>query len=142
MKFAQLPLAKPADATVAFAMLAARSQDESPPVPDEIFVTVIRGGRLQSDLLYVADAPVGRKFAAIPACTEVRHKQQKVADGAYAAYQAGGNKDDKLFDRYTALREEADTVFRRCFAEQASRQPAFAAAVKQAQSLLDSLPSR
>lgn len=136
MKFAQLPLAPPAGATVAFAMLAARSQDQAPPVPDEIFVTVMRGGRL-----YVANAPVGRKFAAVAACTEVRRRQEKAADAALAAYTAGKSKDEKLLDRSTALREEADAVFLRCFAKEAARQPAFAAAVKQAQGLLDSLPS-
>jgi hypothetical protein len=137
MRYAELPLAKRANARIAFAMLAARSQDNSPPVPDEIFVTTMQGGRL-----FVANAPLRGRFVAIRACDEVRRRQERLADEAYAVYQAGGNKDEKQFDRSTALREQADTLFLRCFAREAPKQAAFAGAVKQAQALLDSLPAR
>ncbi len=135
MKFALIPLRPPARAAFAFAMLAARSQDNSPPAPDEIFVTLLRGGRL-----YVADAPVQRKFDLIAQCDQVRRAQEKKADDIDAAYRAGGSKDDKLFDQYTAARAAADTLFLGCYAERAPKQSAFAPAVAQAQALLDSLP--
>jgi hypothetical protein len=137
MRFAELPLARPATAKFLFAMLAARSQDEAPRAPDEIFVTVMQGGRL-----FVASAPVRRKFAAVPACDAIRRRQLKAAEAAYDAYAAGGLKDEKQFDRSTSLRRQADTLFLRCFSGEAAKQPAFAAATKQAQSLLESLPLR
>lgn len=137
MKFARLPVGKPANATFTFAMLAARSQDNSPPTPDEIFVAVVQGVRI-----YIADAPVERKFAEIPACNQIRKDQETKADAVYAVYEKAEKKDEKLSDQSTAAREEADTLFLRCYAERAANQPAFAQAVTQAQSLLERLPLR
>jgi hypothetical protein len=137
MKFVLLPLAKPTSAKITFAMLAARSQDASPPTPDEIFLTVMQGGRV-----FVAHAPVRRKFVPVLGCAEARRKQEKAADDAYAADEAAGKTDDKPFNRYAAMREDAEVQFLRCFAGQATKQAAFADAVKQAQALLESLPLR
>jgi hypothetical protein len=137
MKYAQVPLRAPARASFSFAMLAARSQDDSPPAPGEIFVTLVQAGRVT-----VANAPVARPFAQIPYCNQLRIDQEKKADAVYAVYEKGEKKDEKLFDRYTAARAAADTLFLRCYAKRATRQPAFAAAVKQAQALLESLPVR
>jgi hypothetical protein len=137
MNFAQIPVGKPANTKFVFAMLAARSQDNSPPTPDEIFVTVVQGGRV-----YVANTAVQRKFVAIAACDQIRHDQEKKSDDVYANYQASDPKDEKLFDQYTSARAAADTFFLRCYAEQGLKQPAFSPAIAQAQSLLDSLPLR
>lgn len=137
MSFAQIPVRKPVNAKVTFAMLAARSQDNSPPTPDEIYVALVQSGRV-----FVANAPVQHKFDQVPACDDVRRNQEKGADDAYALYLAGDKKDEKLLDQYTELRQEADTLFLRCFAEHAPTQEAFAVAVIQTQSLLDDLPLR
>jgi hypothetical protein len=81
-------------------------------------------------------------IAKFRALDDVRRNQEKGADDAYALYLAGDKKDEKLLDQYTELRQEADTLFLRCFAEHAPTQEAFAVAVIQAQSLLDDLPLR
>jgi hypothetical protein len=135
MKFTQIPVRAPSGATYTFAMLAARSQDDSPPAPDEIFVALVQGGRV-----YVAYTNVARKFATVPACDAVRQAQETKSDAIYTRYQAADPKDEKLFDQYTAARELADTLFLRCYAEKAGKQAAFAPALQQAQALLESLP--
>jgi hypothetical protein len=137
MQFTKLPLRAPAKTTFLFAMLAARSQDASPAAPDEIFVTLVQGGRV-----FVANTPLEKKFAAVPACDQVRQAQEKKADAMYERYEATERKDEKLFDQYTAAREEADTLFLRCYADAGLKQAAFAPAVKQAQAFLDTLPLR
>ena len=137
MRFAPMTIAKPANATFVYAMLAARSQDDNPPTPDEIFVTVVQDGRI-----YLANAQVQEKFKQIPVCNDVRKEQGKKADNALAAYQAADKKDEKKMDEFSAMREQADVLFLRCFATRASGQPAYAAAIRQAQSLLERLPLR
>ncbi len=46
MRFAELPIRKPASAAFAFAMLAARSQSEVPATADEVFIATAQGGRV------------------------------------------------------------------------------------------------
>jgi hypothetical protein len=46
MRFAELPIRKPAGAAFAFAMLAARSQSEVPATADEVFIATAQGGRV------------------------------------------------------------------------------------------------
>ena len=130
MRFAPITLAKPATATFVYAMLAARSQDNSPPTPDEIFVALVQSGRV-----YVANSHLQTKFKQIPACDDVRKEQEKKA-------AAADKKDEKQIDASIAMHEQADVLFLKCFAARAAAQPAFAAASKQAQALLESLPSR
>lgn len=137
MRFAPMTLAKPADAAFVYAMLAARSQDNSPPTPSEIFVTLVQGGRV-----YLANAQLQTKFKQIPACDDVRKEQEKKAEAAFAVYQATDKKDEREFDAYSAMREQADALFLKCFAARAAGQPAFAAASQQAQSLLERLAVR
>ena len=63
-KYVELPVAKPAKAKLAFAMLVARSQDLGPRTPDELIVTVVRGGRV-----FVVSAPANasdRSDAGLP----------------------------------------------------------------------------
>jgi hypothetical protein len=136
MKYAELPVAKPAKASFAYAMLVARSQDVSPRVPDEVIVSVVGAGRV-----FVVSAPANAKINPIPACQEIRRRaERKTATAREAA--ASEPNDDRLPETSTRPEEEGDAVFRRCFAERAKRERFYAALTKQAQALVDRLPSR
>ncbi len=136
-RYAELPVAKPAKAGFAFAMLAARSQDIGPRTPEEVIVSVVQAGRV-----FVVSAPANAKVDPIPACEEVWREYQGKADSIFSAYTASDPKDDKLLAEHTQLQEEGDAAFRRCFAERARNEGFFAKLVEQAQALVDRLPLR
>ena len=131
VRFAELPIRKPAGAAFAFAMLAARTQDRAPDKADEIFVAVAQGGKV-----FVANTKEFNAIGPIPACAGGRSGGKKAGK---AAPDDGG--DDKP-PGDAALKGNAETEFLRCFAEQAAQQPGFAAAVQAAQALIDRLPAR
>lgn len=132
-RFAELPIAKPEDTQLAFAMLDLRAQDETgSALPNEIIVAVVRDSRL-----YVANTPVAAKVAQLPACEQVWRDYDARSKEAEAAYQASSRKDDKLFERSSKLQEEGSKAFRRCFAERAKDAAFFAESTKQAQELIE-----
>jgi hypothetical protein len=137
MKFAELPIAKPAKARFAFAVLVARAQDFGLRTPDEIIVSVVQGGRV-----FVVSAPASVKVKQIPACRAIWEAAERKTAAAREAYAVSEPKDDKLSDQTTRLEEEGDAVLRRCFAQRAKRERFYAALTKQAQALVDRLPSR
>ena len=53
VKFAPLPIARPAGATFAFAMLAGRTQSEMPDAAGEVIVAAIANGKV-----YVAEGSI------------------------------------------------------------------------------------
>ena len=116
MRFAELPIRKPAGAAFAFAMLAARSQDDAPAKADEIFVAMAQGGRVFIAFTKELDA-----IGPIASCDQIK---------------------SDLVKKSEALRDKADTEFLRCFAEKASQQNGFAGAVTAAQALIARLPLR
>ncbi|WP_162826810.1 hypothetical protein [Pseudolabrys taiwanensis] len=113
-KFVALPVMKPDEATFAFAMLAARSQDAVPAKADEVFVTVSYGGRV-----YLACGKASAAIGPIGVCERIRRESQTKSE----AEQAKDERD-----------------FLRCFAERAPREPAFGTALKDAQDLIGRLP--
>ncbi len=115
MRFAELPIHKPASAAFAFAMLAARSQSDAPAKADEIFVATAQGGRVFIGYTSEFDA-----VGPIAACDKIH---------------------SDLMSKSAALSDKADTEFLRCFAEQASKQKGFAGAAAAAQALMDRLPT-
>jgi hypothetical protein len=108
VKFSSLPIAKPAGASFAFAMLAGRTQSEIPDAADEVIVAAIANGKV-----YVAEGSITPKVK-IAACIA-----QKKAEPI----------DEKV-------RENSEAAYARCFAQRAPQQPSFAQATKQAQALL------
>jgi hypothetical protein len=136
-KYAELPLARPAQAKFAFAMLAARSQDLGPRAPDELIVSVVKDGRV-----FVVTAPANAKVDPVPGCERIWRDASRNAAKAHEAYVASGLKDEKLFEQSTRIEEEGDVAFRRCFAQQAKGRSFVVSLTKQAQGLVDSLPSR
>lgn len=136
-KYVELPVAKPANAKLAFAMLAARSQDIGPRTPDELIVSVLRDGRL-----FVVTAPANAKVDPMPACQKLWRDALRNAAKAHAAYVASGLKDKKLFEQSTRIEEEGDAAFHRCFVQQAKGRSFVTALTRQAQGLIDRLPAR
>ncbi|MDR3463833.1 MAG: hypothetical protein P4L76_16110 [Beijerinckiaceae bacterium] len=132
-KFADLPVNAPG-ATIATVLLVQRRQDVVLSVPDELMASVVRG-----DVVFVAAQSLLGKVPPIPACDEIWHSHEKKRDEAMAAYNASGLKDEKQFDRATALEAQGDVAYRQCFAARFKDQAASAAALRQAQALVETL---
>jgi hypothetical protein len=124
-KYAELPITKPAAASVAVAVLGLRGNGDIKGPPSEIDVVVIQGEKV----FFIATSDAV-KTAEIPACEKVW--KQMLAKPI-----------DKKDPRGDMTREDdAMTALTECFAKQAPSQSWFAAAVKKAQSQLELLPLR
>jgi hypothetical protein len=77
VKFALLPIAKPAGATFAYAMLAGRTQSEIPDASDEVIVAAIAKGKV-----YIAEGSIAPKVT-VAACVADK-KAMPDNDEAYA----------------------------------------------------------
>ena len=123
--YAELPITKPAGASVAAAALGVRGNGGLKGPPDEIDVVAIQG-----DKVYFLAATETVKTAPIPACEKVWKQMM-------------AKPIDKKDPRGDMTREDnAMTAFTACFAKEAPSQGWFAAVVKKAQSQLDLLPLR
>jgi hypothetical protein len=127
--FNSLPVAKPASATFAYAMLAGRTQSEVPDAADEVFVSALAGGKA-----YVVWGSI-RPEVKIPACMAIRDGFNKRSTEAFEKFQRK-EISQKTYDKMGNLRQQGEDAFKRCFTERAPKQPAFAEATKQAQALL------
>jgi hypothetical protein len=135
--FAPLPVAKPAWARTAFAVLAIRTQDLVGSTPDEMDIVVVGAERA-----YAVTAKLEVAVGAIAACEKAREQLKAQAKAVWAAYERSGKKNEALSDKATKLEEQSDTAYVQCFATHARDANGFAAAVKQAQSLIDLLPAK
>ncbi|KJC53753.1 hypothetical protein UB31_07015 [Bradyrhizobium sp. LTSP849] len=124
-KYAELPITKPASASVAVAVLGLRGNGDIKGPPSEIDVVAIQG-----DKVFFLAASDAVKTAEIPACEKVW--KQMMAKPI--------NKKDPRGDM--TREDNAMTAFTACFAKEAPSQGWFAAAVKKAQIQLDMLPLR
>jgi hypothetical protein len=129
VRLAALPIAKPRSATFATAMLGGRTQSEVPDAADEAYAAALAGGRAY--LVYGAIAPKVK----VAACDAIRADYNKRSDAAYEALREQ-RIDERAYDRLGNLREQGEAAFKRCFSARAAAEPAFAAAVRQAQALL------
>ncbi len=120
-KYVELPVAKPAQAKFAFAMLSARSQDIGPRTADELIVAVVQGTRV-----FVVSAPANAKIEPMPACQQIWQEAEQKAAAAQDAYIASQLKDEKLSEQSNRLQEEGDAAFHRCFAQRAKSEKFFA----------------
>jgi hypothetical protein len=134
MRFAELPIHKPAGTTFAFAMLASRSQSDVPAKADEIFIALAQGGRV-----FVGYTKEFSEVGPIAACDQIRSDLVKKS---VAAAEEPGLSDAARQKKSDALSGKSDTEFLRCFAEKASKQDGFAGATAAAQALVDRLPLR
>lgn len=135
--FAQLPVAKPSWARTAFAVLAIRTQDLVGSMPHEMDIVVVGAERA-----YAVTAKIEVAVGAIAACANVREQLKAQAKAVWAAYERSGKKNEVLSDKATKLEEQSDTAYVQCFATRAHDANGFAAAVKQAQALVDLLPAK
>ena len=135
--YAEVPVTRPANPGLATAILDGRSQDIIPQIPNELIVTVIAGGRV-----FILTAPTIAKIDPIPVCEAIWQDLVKRGETPLAAYYASDSKDETLFDDYIRLQSEGVAAFHRCYAAQAAKQPFFAAVTRQAQALVDLLPTK
>ncbi|MBR0935589.1 hypothetical protein [Bradyrhizobium jicamae] len=130
INFHDLPIARPASATLAYGFLAGRTQDATPDAADEVFVAAVAGGKFY--LAYGTIEPA----VQVAACNTLRAGLNKRADEADEKLRRK-QIDRKAYDRLGDLRQQGDDAFKRCFIQQAAQQPAFTEATRQAQSLLE-----
>jgi hypothetical protein len=130
INFNELPVAKPASATLTYGFLAGRTQDSFPDTADEVFVAARAGGKM-----YLAYGEIG-PAVQVAACTAIRTDYSKKADEAAEKLERK-QITRKAYDKLGDLRQQGEDAFKRCFTERAPQQPAFAEATKQAQALLE-----
>jgi hypothetical protein len=129
VNFGELPIAKPASASFAFAMLAARTQDAIPDAADEVFASALANGKV-----YVAYGKIKPKVQ-VPACLAIKAGHDKKAEKAADDLQSS-RIDRKAYDKLGDLRQQGEDSYKRCFTERAPQQPSFAEATRQAEALL------
>ena len=129
VSFNELPIAKPASATSASALLGGRTQDSAPNAADEVFVAAVSNGRI-----YVAYSSIKPKVE-IPACVAIKTDYNKKAEKA--ADDLSSNRiDKKAYDKLGDFRQQGEDAYKKCFTQRAPQQPSFVEATKQAQALL------
>lgn len=129
VSFNELPIAKPASATSASALLGGRTQDSAPNAADEVFVAAVSSGKV-----YVAYSSIKPKVE-IPACVAIRTDYNKKAEKA--ADDLSFNRiDKKAYDKLGDFRQQGEDAYKKCFTQRAPQQPSFVEATKQAQALL------
>jgi hypothetical protein len=129
VNFGELPIAKPASASFAFAMLAARTQDAIPDAADEVFASALANGKV-----YVAYGKI-RPKVQVPACLAIKAGYDKKAEKAADDLQSN-RIDRKAYDKLGDLRQQGEVAYKRCFTQRAPQQASFAEATRQAEALL------
>ena len=130
INFHDLPLVKPASASLAYGFLAGRTQDATPDKADEVFIAALANGKM-----YIAYGDV-EPAVEVPACTAILTDTNKRADAADEKLRQN-QITRKAYDKLGDLRHQGEAAFRRCFTDRLSQQPSFAEATKQAQALLE-----
>lgn len=130
INFNELPVVKPASATLTYGFLAGRTQDTAPEAADEVFVSALANGKF-----YIAYGEI-EPAVKVPACTAIRTDYNKKADEAAEKLERK-QITRAAYDRLGDLRQQGEDAFKRCFVQHAPEQPAFAEATKQAQALLE-----
>ena len=134
-KYVELPVAKPARAKFAFAMLIARAQALGPHRPDELIVATMQGGRV-----FLVSAQSNPKIIPMPLCQKIWQQSERKAVAAETARVASERKDDPHADQRDQIEEQGDAAYRECFAQQARGREFFFLLIRQAQALVYSLP--
>jgi hypothetical protein len=129
VNFSELPIALPAGATLAVAILGGRTQDTMPDEADEVFVSALANGKA-----YVAYGSIKPKMK-IPACMTIKAEANQKAEKAAADFEAK-RIDKKTYDKLGDLRQQGEDAYKKCFTQRAPQQPSFAEATRQALALL------
>jgi len=129
VSFGTLPIARPANATFAYAMLGARTQSDISNAADEVYVAALANGKA-----YVASSTIKPKVQ-VPACIAIRKSYDKKAEKAADDLQF--NRIDKeAYEKLGDFRQQGEDAYKKCFNERVAQQPSFVEATKQAQALL------
>jgi hypothetical protein len=91
---------------------------------------------------YAVTAKLEVAVGPIAACEKPRQQLKAQAQAAWATYERSGKKNEALSDKATKLEEQSDRAYTQCFATRAKDASGFAAAVTQAQALIDQLPEK
>ena len=67
---------------------------------------------------------------------------EKAAERLLAQYDRTEPKNEKLYDKYTKAQENNNRAYRACFAAHAKGESYFPALAKQAQTVVDTLPTK
>jgi hypothetical protein len=129
VNFGNLPIAKPQDAVLAYAMLAGRTQDATPEAADEVFVSAVT-----ADKVYIVYGSI-EPPVKIEACLAIQADYNKRAAQGDDDFRFK-KIDKKAYDKLGNLRQRGEDEYMRCFLQRAPQQPSFAEATKQAQGLL------
>ena len=132
--YAELPVVAPPDASFAHATLSARTQDQSPQTPDEMFVALEHRGRV-----FIVEAKLATPMKPIAACDVITADFAKRAEAADKAYAAGHPTDVTAADPGVELRDKGDAAFRACYGERIKGKPVFKAATAQAAAIVAAL---
>jgi len=135
--YAEVPIARPAWATLAFAVLDARTQDAVPPVPDEMIITV-----RSADRVFILSTKTAVAAGPIAACDALHARLAAQAQAASDADRAADGKDAALHAKAEQLARTADRAYPDCFAKEARHAAFFPALVKQAQELIELLSTK
>jgi hypothetical protein len=134
-KYVELPIKKPAAASLAFAMLSIRAQDVGPWEPDDVMMALLQGGKL-----YLVRVKSAAKIGPFPPCQALWDEAMKKSQAEFERHQA--NPNARTPSRQMSIEDEGYAAFRRCFAERAPREKGFADLVRQAQEIADRLPAK
>ena len=129
VKFNELPIAKPAAASFAFAMLGGRTQDAVPEAADEVFVSALADGKV-----YVAYGSIKPKVE-VAACLAIKNDYNKKAEKAAEDLESK-RINKKAYDKLPDFRQQGEDAYKKCFTERAPQQASFAEATKQAEAML------
>jgi hypothetical protein len=99
VSFNSLPIAKPAGASFAYAMLAGRTQVDIPNAADNVFVSAIANGKV-----YITYGSIDPKVQ-VPACIAIRASYDKKTEQAEDDHRSG-RIDRKANDKLGDLRQE------------------------------------
>jgi hypothetical protein len=121
LRYVEIPIAKPAGTTFAYAMLVTRTNDGGKHPPNEIALSVVRGSTV-----LIASVALRTKIEPIAAC-------EHLWAGYEAKWAQKGARDDE---------DRADAAYRHCFARAAGRQRFFAPLTREARNLVALLPAR
>jgi hypothetical protein len=135
--YAEIPVNKPAWATLAVAVLDGRTQDAPPRVPDEVIVTVRR-----ADRVFIVTANTAVAAGPIAACDALHARLAGEAQKASDADLAADTKDAALHEKAEQLARKVNRAYPECFASDAPKASFFPALVKQAQALVDMLAAK
>jgi hypothetical protein len=112
-------------------MLAGRTQSEIPDAADNVFVSVIANGKV-----YIAYGSIDPKVQ-VPACLAIRTSYNNKAEQADDDLRSE-KIDRKAYGKLGDLRQKGEDAYKRCFTQNAPKQPSFAEATRQAERLLTS----